>query len=84
MAPESAARTLFLLNIFVHVLPMLPILYVLVRLNGDYRRRSSDREHFNAACDRSTMREEAMHPWVHETSAGDWMRQLVFTLHCSV
>ena len=40
------------------------ILYVVLRLNGDSRRRSVDRQKFDAACDRSALREQAMHPWV--------------------
>jgi hypothetical protein len=51
----------------MHAVPFVAIaLFVLVRLNGDYRRRSKVHEEYKAWCDRAAMREESMHPWVSE------------------
>lgn len=47
------------------------IVYVIARLNGDYRRRLSERKDYKAWCERASMREESMHPWVSE----EWRRQ---------
>jgi len=50
----------------MHVLPFVIILFLLVCLNGDYRRCSVNRRKLGNKRDDSGVRVEVMHPWVHE------------------